>query len=132
VKAQALQLIQSRYHDFGPTLAHEKLTEEHDIKLSVETVRRLMLNHGLWQARRPRQLRVHQMRQRRACRGELVQIDGSRHDWFEGRAAWCTLLVFVDDATGEVLELQFVEAESTFAYFRSVRRHLERHGRPVG
>jgi hypothetical protein len=131
VREDALKLIRRHYHDFGPTLAHEKLTEEHGLRLSVESVRGLMMGAGLWRTKRARQVTVHQMRERRRCRGELVQIDGSRHDWFEGRAEWCSLLVFIDDATGELLEMQFVGAETTADYFASVARHLERDGRPL-
>ena len=71
------------------------------------------------------------MRERRACRGELVQIDGSDHAWFEGRGAKCTLLVYIDDATGQLLELCFVPDETTFAYFETSRRYFERCGKPV-
>jgi hypothetical protein len=74
---------------------------------------------------------VHQPRRRRDCLGELVQIDGSEHDWFEGRAPKCTLLGFIDDATSRVLHLRFASSESTFAYFRSVRAYLTSYGKPV-
>ena len=79
VKQQAIDLIYSKYHDFGPTLAHEKLTEKHALKLSVETVRKLMITEGLWKPKKAKKLVVHQMRERRACLGELVQLDGSPH-----------------------------------------------------
>ncbi|MCB9592097.1 MAG: ISNCY family transposase [Sandaracinaceae bacterium] len=90
-----------------------------------------MVEDGLWTPRRLRDRRVHPPRHRRVCRGELVQIDGSEHDWFEDRGRRCVLLVFVDDATGELMELRFARSESTFEYFTSVRRYLEKHGRPV-
>lgn len=83
--ASASELLCTRYHDFGPTLAHEKLVEDHALKLSVESVRRLMIAQGLWQARRAHRRVIHQLRERRGRIGELVQIDGSPHDWFEGR-----------------------------------------------
>ncbi len=131
LRARALTLIHSHYADFGPTLAHEKLTEVHGLPLSVETVRQVMIADGLWQPRRRKAKAVHPLRERRACRGELVQIDGSPYDWFEGRAPACTLLVFIDDATGELLELYFTPAETTFSYFAGTRRYLIRHGKPV-
>ncbi len=115
VKKKALNLILERYRDFGPTLATEKLLELHGVKISDESVRKMMIAEGLWKHRRKRKLRVFQMRERRACFGELVQIDGSDHDWFEGRSPRCTLLVFVDDATGRLVELWFVPHEGIFA-----------------
>ena len=74
---------------------------------------------------------IHQLRERRARLGELVQIDGSPHDWFEGRAPKCTLLVFVDDATSRLMYLQFVDAETTFNYFAAVRSYLTEFGKPL-
>ena len=93
-------MIRDRYADFGPTLACEKLRECHGLVLAKETVRSLMTAAGLWKPRRQRAAPIHQPRNRRAASGELVQIDGSDHAWFEGRAPACTLLVFIDDATG--------------------------------
>ncbi|MNT17267.1 hypothetical protein D3C72_1524070 [compost metagenome] len=110
--ARALGLIRDNYADFGPTLACEKLRERHGLSLAKETVRRLMIDAGFWVPRKLRPPKVHQPRNRRACLGELVQIDGSDHAWFEDRAPACTLLVFVDDATGRLMQLQFVPSES--------------------
>lgn len=129
-KQRALDLIQERYRDFGPTLASEKLREVHKIRISDESVRKIMLAEGLWKQRRKRKARVYQMRERRACFGELVQIDGSDYDWFEGRSPRCTLLVFVDDATGKLVELWFVPHESFFGYCEASRRYFERYGKP--
>lgn len=123
-------LIRDSYADFGPTLAAEKLRERHGIHLAKETVRRIMIDAGFWVPRRQRPPRIHQPRNRRSCLGELVQIDGSDHAWFEDRAPACTLLVFVDDATGRLLQLLFVPTESTLAYFAATRAYLERHGKP--
>ena len=131
VKQQALGLIGERYADFGPKLAHEKLTEVHELELSVESVRQLMMAAELWQPRRAKRPVVHQMRARRAGLGELVQLDGSPHDWFEGRAPACTLLVFIDDASGRLLELYFTPQESMFNYCEAVRRYVRRHGKPL-
>jgi hypothetical protein len=130
VKAEALQWIQRRYPDFGPTLAHEKLREVHGLDLSVETVRQLMIAHALWTPKHPKRPVVHQLRERRPCLGELVQIDGSPHDWFEGRGPRCTLLVYIDDATGRFQYLQFVPAETTWAYFAATQAYLLLHGQP--
>lgn len=131
VKAQALQLLERHYADFGPTLAHEKLTEVHHLKLGVETVRQLMIHAGLWKSRRAKRPVVHPLRERRARWGELVQIDGSPFAWFEDRAPACTLLVFIDDATSQLMELRFVEAETTFSYFEVTEQYLRDYGKPV-
>jgi transposase len=119
--AKARQLLWRRYPDFGPTLATEKLAIE-SVSLSVETVRQLLIGEGLWKAKSVRHPVIHQLRERRARCGELVQIDGSPHDWFEGRAPKCTQLVFVDDATSRLMYLQFVAAETIFNYFAAVRK----------
>jgi hypothetical protein len=124
-------LVRERYRDFGPTFAHQKLTEEHEFACSVETVRGWMTTAGLWVPRAQRLRRSQPPRPRRACLGELVQIDGSEHAWFEDRGPVCTLLVYVDDATSRLMELAFAEVESTFDYFRATRRYLERHGKPM-
>lgn len=81
----------------------------------------------------PRKMRVpkiQQPRYRRACLGELIQIDGCDHHWFEYRASPCTLLVYVDDATSRLMHLRFVTSESTFSYFEATRGYLDKHGRP--
>lgn len=126
-----IDLVRSRYADFGPTLASEKLGECHDIFLSVPTLRNWMIAAGVWVPRQLRERRVYQPRYRRECFGELVQIDGSEHYWFEARGSKCTLLVYIDDATGHLLELRFVPSESTFDYFISTKRYLRRYGKPV-
>lgn len=131
VSQKALDLIKKKYSDFGPTLAHEKLTEVHKLTLSRESVRKLMIEEGLWKPRRAKKGAVHQMRERRACFGELVQIDGSEHAWFEERGERCTLLVYIDDATGKLLELWFVPDETFFAYGAASRHYFERYGKPV-
>jgi len=128
---QCLDLVRARYHDFGPTLAAEKLREHHGVIVSVETLRKWMIDAELWITRRSRVGRVHQPRHRRSCVGELIQIDGCDHEWFEDRAPRCTLLVYVDDATSQLMEIRFVDSESTFDYFASTRSYLMRHGKPV-
>jgi len=129
VKQAIVSLITEKYEDFGPTLAHEKLTDLHDVKCSVETVRTAMKAAGIWSSRSRKKKRVHQSRDRRECFGELVQIDGSPHDWFEGRGEPCTLIVFIDDATSKLLALKFFETETTAAYMDVTSMHLERYGR---
>jgi transposase len=128
---RALNLIRDSYADFGPTLACEKLRECHGLVLSKETVRHLMTKAGLWIPRRQRPPKIYQPRARRSCLGELVQIDGSDHRWFEDRAPACTLLVYVDDATSRIMALHFTATESTFSYFEATRAYLELHGKPV-
>lgn len=129
---QAVQdLLVERYGDFGPTLACEKLREAHGITVSVETVRGWQIELGLWKAKRRRGARAFQLRERRRCFGELIQIDGSPHDWFEGRGARCTLIVFIDDASGRLVQLRFFPTETTVAYMLVLRAHLEAFGRPV-
>ena len=128
---RALTIIRERYADFGPTLACEKLHECHGLALSKETVRHLMTGAGLWVPRKQRPPKIHQPRARRACVGELIQIDGSDHHWFEDRAPACTLLVYVDDATSRLMALHFTATESTFSYFEATRAYLERYGKPV-
>jgi hypothetical protein len=90
-----------------------------------------MIAAGIWADRKQRRKHVHQPRHRRECVGELVQVDGCEHWWFEDRGPQCTLLVFIDDATSRLMQLQFVESESTFAYFHAARAYLEAWGKPV-
>jgi hypothetical protein len=131
LKEHVLGLVREKYHDFGPTLIAEKMIESHNIRVSHETIRAWLIESGIWKTRKERAKRVYQPRYRRECFGELIQIDGSDHHWFEGRGPACTLIVFIDDATGRLMELRFSKSESTFDYFYSTRRHLERYGKPV-
>src|SRR5690349_5205969 len=131
VRILALSIVRERYSDFGPSLAAEKLAEHHGCSVSRETLRGWMIADGLWQDRRHRLPTPHQPRRRRDCLGELVQIDGSEHAWFEDRGEICTLLAFVDDATSRLMQLRFVASESTFEYFRTTRAYLAAHGKPV-
>src|SRR5215831_8855662 len=131
LRRTALTLVREHYIDFGPTFAAEKLAECHGLGIGVETLRQWMMADGLWIDRRHRLPSPHQPRRRRECLGELVQIDGSEHAWFEGRGEMCTLLAFVDDATSRLMHLRFVVSESAFDYFRATRVYLETHGKPV-
>ena len=130
VRDYALSLVRENYADFGPTLAAEKLAEKHKLTVSRETLRQWMIAEGLWLSKAARRT-FHQPRLRRERLGELVQIDGSDHRWFEDRGDPCTLLVFIDDATSTLMELRFVPSESTFSYFEALERYLKAHGRPV-
>jgi transposase-like protein len=130
-RAKVIDLVRSHYADFGPTLAAEKLAERHGINVSREWLRLAMIRAGIWQDRLDRMPRVHQLRAPCECRGELVQIDGSHHRWFEYRGPKCALLVFIDDATSEILHLEFAPSESSFAYMQAMLRYVQRHGRPV-
>ena len=131
IRERALAIVREHYADFGPTLAQEKLLELHDLRVGRETLRKWLAAAGLWTTRRERARDIHQPRYRRDCYGELVQIDGCDHDWFERRGPRCTLLVYVDDATGKLMELRFVPSESAFDYFRSTLAYVKRHGRPI-
>ncbi|WP_066717898.1 ISNCY family transposase [Sphingomonas pituitosa] len=126
-REQILGVVRERYADFGPTLAAEYLAERHGITLSHETLRQLMISAGLWKAKAAKRARLHQTRNRRERRGELIQVDGSDHDWFEGRGPRCSLLVYIDDATSE----QMAESESALSYLQATRTYLERHGKPI-
>ena len=130
-KRDVMEIVRATYHDFGPTFASEKLAERHDLHINRETLRQWMIESGLRYAKPQKQARIHQSRQRRSQFGELVQIDGSPHDWFEGRAPKCCLLVFIDDATSKIQGLRFEESETTAGYFRLTKDYLLTHGRPV-
>jgi len=130
-RQRVMALVAERYSDFGPTLATEKLEELHGLRVSRETLRKWMIGARLWTSRRDRAAQPHQPRPRRECLGELVQIDGCDHDWFERRGERCSLLVFVDDATGRLMELRFVTTESAFDYFDATKSYLRKYGRPV-
>jgi transposase len=130
VRDYALELVRQNYRDFGPTLAAEVLFERNGIEVSRETLRKWMVEAGLWLSRKQRRT-FHQPRLRRESYGELVQIDGSEHRWFEDRGEPCTLLVFIDDATSKLMQLRFVPSESTDSYFQALRGYLDAYGCPV-
>jgi len=115
---------------FGPTFAKDKLLELHGINMDPETVRKLMTQVGLWQPHRQGP-RHRAWRERRACVGMLVQLDGSEHDWFEGRGPRCALLVYIDDATSRILYAEFVTVEDTQNLMRSTWKYLKQCGRPT-
>ncbi len=131
LKEVALGLIQDHYNDFGPTLAHEYLSEKHGLALSISAVRTLMIQHRIWEGKIKRRLRVFQLRPRKAREGELIQLDGSEHEWLEGRGPYCTLLSFIDDATSKIMFLRFVKSENTLDYFDAMQMYIKTHGRPL-
>lgn len=139
-KEQVLALYREQYSDFGPTLAAEYLAKEDGVAVRVTTLRRWLVQAGLWERRRKR--RVHRRRrERRSHVGELVQLDGSHHDWFEGRrvvairevayAGWAVLMVMIDDATGRVFA-RFYENESWHSASDVFGQYVARYGLPRG
>jgi len=126
-----LELVRQNYADFGPTLALEKLEAHHDVSVAKETLRKWMIEAGIWQTRKERRSRVYQPRNRRDCFGELIQIDGSHHWWFEDRGPKSALLVYVDDATSKLVHLRFAESENAFDYFHATKDYLGEYGKPL-
>lgn len=124
-----LKLVESRYRDFGPTLAAEYLARDNKVRVDHETLRRWLIGRQLWTVKRRRQ-KHRQWRERRACFGEMVQIDGSDHDWFEGRRERAVLMVMIDDATGRVWA-RFSEEETTEASYDIFERWVQRWGLPL-
>lgn len=129
-RRRALRTVRSEYADFGPTLAAEYLAEEHGLEVSRETLRKWMIEAGLWKRRRQRVCEVHLWRPRRSCPGELVQWDTSEHDWLEGRGPQMYLVAMVDDATSRAWA-RFVAQDSTEQNMGVLWGYLERYGRPV-
>ena len=131
--SRAIEIVREKYSDFKPTFAHEKLAKYHEVTFSVERLRQAMIIEGLWKPKKRRKSNYYQMRERRECEGELIQVDGSPHDWFEGRGkiGMCSLLVYIDDATGKLLHLEFAESENTWSYFVSTKKYLQKHGKPL-
>ena len=128
---QALSgLHDPRWRGFGPSFAQEQLDELCGIDLGTNTVRRLMMLTDLWEAGR-HGARHRAWRERRSCVGMLTQLDGSPHDWLEGRGPRCTLMDYIDDATSKILHLEFVDEEDTLNLMRTTRTYIRRWGRPV-
>jgi transposase len=131
IRRRLLELVTCEiYSGFGPTLMCEKLEQLHGIKVSRETVRQIMIESMVWETKRQKSPIIHQQRKRRARFGELLQIDGSPHAWFEDRADPCDLIIYIDDATGHVYG-QFFEAETTEAYMKVMHQYIEKYGRPL-
>ena len=115
---------------FGPSLMAEKVEQMKGIRLSKETLRKMMIEAGVWKSKVKKKVEPHYARPKRKHRGELVQIDGSEHAWLEDRAPKATLLVFVDDATSQILAAEFVPEESFFSYGNLCQRYFRGHGLP--
>src|SRR5215472_2890906 len=130
VRRKALELVQARYRDFGPTLACEYLAKEHQVKVSRETLRQWLIGAGLRRVKRRKVEEAHVWRARRNCRGELVQWDTSEHDWLEGRGPNLYLVAMIDDASSQAYA-RFVEHDSTEANLRMLWGYVEQWGRPL-
>ena len=126
---KAEKKLEEKYPDFGPTFAAEKLFEVEGIKLSDETIRRLMIKLGLWKERK-RRATHREWRERKDCFGEMEQMDGSDHDWFEGRRSKCVLLASIDDANNKIF-LRFTEHEDTKNLMQFSRTYLKKFGKPL-
>lgn len=131
LKKEVIEVILQNYPDFGPTFAHEKIIENYKINLSISSVRNIMVENKIWSPKKTKALKVHQRRAPRECYGELEQMDGSYHDWFEGRAPECCLIVVIDDATSRLMWLQFVKWESCAGYFEAIKEYIKKHGKPL-
>lgn len=125
-----LDLCRGEWIGFGPTFAAQKLLELYEIAMSKETIRKILVKEGLLVAKKAT-VKHRKRRERRTMRGMLIQLDGSKHDWFEGRGVWCTLLVFVDDATSEIVWLEFAPSESVQSLLGATKRFIQQHGRPT-
>lgn len=130
VTRKAISLVTQHFADFGPTLANEHLLDDYEVRVSTNTLRKLMISAGLYnpKAYKPKH---RTWRERRSCVGMLVQLDGSEHDWFEGRGPKCALLVFIDDATSRILYARFITVEDTVNLMRCTKEYLKITGRPV-
>lgn len=131
IKEKILKLIRGKYIDYGPTLIKEKLEEKHSLRLAKETIRQLMIKDKLWNPKKKKDKRVYARRTRRSRYGELIQIDGSYHHWFENRAEKCCLLVAVDDATSAITGLRFCKHETTYDYLEFLKQYIKSHGKPM-
>lgn len=129
MRSKVLSLYGRRYRGFGPTLAAEKLLEREGIQVSDETLRQWLMETGLWEKRRKR--RGHRRwRERKTCLGEMVQMDGSHHDWLEGRGPELVLMGYIDDATNRVYG-RFYDYEGTFPAMDSFKRYIAKYGLPL-
>ena len=129
IKDKVIKLYRKKYGDFGPTLATEKLFETHKIKISDDTLRNWLIEDGAWQIRRKHR-KHRQWRERKHYFGEMLQIDGSHHDWLEGRCPECVLMGYIDDATNNVFA-RFYEYEGTIPAMDSFKGYANRYGLPI-
>jgi hypothetical protein len=126
----AINLFKEQFLDFEPTYGSEKLKELYNITISRETLRKELVIEGLWKSGKKRTT-YRKRRERKPCFGIMIQLDGSPHDWFEGRHPKCTLLVFIDDATSKLVWLEFAQSESADSIMHATRKYFKKHGRPV-
>ncbi len=134
VEKTIVQIIKKNYHDFGPTLAWEKLQEFHGVTLSDETIRAIMIRNNIWKSTKRRRGQYFAWRDRRSSYGELQQFDGSYHDWFEGRnpiLPEACLLASIDDATGRITRAEFADNEGVEAVFRFWWGYVKHNGIPT-
>jgi len=130
-RRQMVALIKTRYPDFGPTFAGEKLREKHQIFHDPKTIRSIMIAEGLWKPKRKKKQVYRAWRERRPCYGEMQQYDGSYEYWFEERGEKCCLLASIDDAAGSITHAKFDAHEGVFPTFRFWQEYLEKHGKPL-
>lgn len=130
-KEQIIDLLKTDYPDFGPTFASENLFDRNSITISKETVRKLMISVNLWTVHSRKKVEIHTYRDRRPSVGELIQLDGSNHEWFEKRAPRCTLIAYIDDATSRIMDGEFADYEGTFTLFSATEHYLLIHGKPL-
>lgn len=124
-------LKEEAFEGFGPTLASEYLESEYNIIIRSETLRRWMLEEGIWELKRKKHKKLHPLRPRKSCFGMLIQIDGSHHAWFEGRGPKCVLMVMIDDATSRITALHFCKSEGLEAYYAVFEKHVLTYGIPL-
>ena len=129
IREKVIELYRSQYGDFGPTLAAEKLWERDQVEVKDETLRLWLLASGDWKKKRKGR-RHRQWRERKGHLGEMVQMDGSHHDWFEGRGPRCVLMGYIDDATGKVFG-KFYEYEGTIPALDSFKGYVKKYGLPM-
>lgn len=129
VRTKVVERLKGKYKNCGPTFVWGKLKKE-NIDLSKETIRKIMIEEDLWESKQRKRVKLYQRRNRREHQGELVQMDGSPHAWFEERGPKCCLLGFIDDATSKVKHLKFVESESTVSYMVALKEYMMKHGKP--
>ncbi len=127
---QIVRLLHKRYYDFGPTFAAEKISEDIERQVSKEKIRQLQIKEGLWKSKKEKERKYHPRRARRSRMGELVQIDGSEHDWLEGRGGRMTLISFIDDATSETVVARFMPYETTSGYMELMKEYIDQRGLP--
>ena len=129
IKDKVLRLYRSKYKDFGPTLASEKLLERDGVRINDETLRIWLIDSGDWKKTRRKKGHRH-WRERKQHAGEMVQMDGSHHEWFEDRGPRCVLMGYIDDATGDAFG-RFYGYEGTIPAMDSFKRYIQKHGLPL-